>query len=54
MGTSVDCSWGSGGAVSSPDGPGRCFGEVVGVKPPSNFVFGVIHAKTVIVRVNIG
>ena len=55
MGASDDCSRGSGGAVSSPKGPGRSLGEGVVVKPPNNFVFFCVKlAKTVIVRVNIG
>ena len=46
---------GLGGAVSPPGDSGRCLGEGMGVKPLNIFFFFCIkHAKTVIVRVNIG
>ena len=45
-----------GGAVRSPGDPAQCLGEGMGVKLLNNFVFffHIKHAKTVIVRVNIG
>ena len=45
---------GLGGSANHPGGSGQCLGSKgVGVKPPNNFVC-VKHAKTGVVRVNIG
>ena len=44
------------GSLGGAGGPGRCLREGAGVKPLNNFVLfsHIKHAKTVIVKVNIG